>query len=235
VTTPAVETVWVRDCEGDHFALRPTQFVLACADANTFFDHITWTSWGGKIATGRGTLVANTCTPDCAAGKYVSEPAAIALGALAERAGHLDYGYFWTAPDRPNPHHLLSVTGPLYYQAATSPSVSVWVRDCPGDHFGVAPARMVLTCADANTYLEDLTWTTWGDKIATGRGTLVENTCTPDCVAGKFVSEPAAVALGALGNRDGLPDYAHVWMSPLPPNSYRLHSFSNTLYYGPLG
>ena len=52
------------------------------------------------------------------------------------------------------------------------------------------------------------------------------------------MSEPAAVAigaLGALGNRDGLPDYAHVWMSPLPPNSYRLRSFINTLYYGPLG
>ncbi len=99
----------------------------------------------------------------------------------------------------------------------------------------------MLTCAASNTYLEDLTWTTWGATVATGRGTLVENTCTPNCASGELVSEPAAVAigalgaLGALGNRDGLPDYAHVWMSPLPPNSYRLRSFSNTLYYGPLG
>ena len=93
----------------------------------------------------------------------------------------------------------------------------------------------MLTCAASNTYLEDLTWTTWGATVATGRGTLVENTCTPNCASGELVSEPAAVAIGALGNRDGLPDYAHVWMSPLPPNSYRLRSFSNTLYYGPLG
>ena len=229
----AATAVWVRDCEGEKLALRPSHFVLACADGNTFLEHVTWTSWGGRIATGRGTLVANTCTPDCAAGKYVSEPAQVALGALGQRAGHLDYGYVWTRPDNPNPQRLLSLHGPLSYQGASSTSATVWVRDCPPDRFAAAPGGLVLTCADANTYLKDVTWTTWGGRIAIGRGTLVENTCTPDCAAGKYVSEPAAVALGGLAYRDGRADYGHVWMSPLAPNRYRLHAFSSSLYYGP--
>ncbi len=226
---------WVRDCVGDPLEVRPSSFVLSCADANTLFQDITWSSWGGRIATGKGTLVANTCTPDCAAGKYVSEPAQIALGALAERAGHLDYGYVWTRPDEPNRYRLLPLDGSLTYYGATSPNAEVWVRDCPGDHFGVAPADFVLTCADANTYLKDVTWTTWGGKVATGKGTLVENTCTPNCVSGKFVTEPAVVSLAGLGQRDGYSDYGHVWMSPLPPNPHHLLSFNSFLYYGSVG
>lgn len=59
----------------------------------------------------------------------------------------------------------------------------------------VKPARYVLSCADANTYFDDIHWTTWGGASAKATATYVENTCTPSCVAGRFVRYPGSLTL----------------------------------------
>jgi hypothetical protein len=47
----------------------------------------------------------------------------------------------------------------------------------------LAPRALVITCADADDYLTQLTWTSWG-SVAFGRGIERINDCTPCCAAG---------------------------------------------------
>ncbi len=74
--------------------------------------------------------------------------------------------------------------------AATAPRVLA----CTGKAV-VKPVRYVLTCADANTYFDDIHWTTWGSASAKATATYVENTCTPSCVAGHFMRYPGSLTL----------------------------------------
>jgi hypothetical protein len=67
------------------------------------------------------------------------------------------------------------------------------------------PTKIVLACADYNSYVDKLSWSSWTERGATGNGTLVENDCTPSCVAGKFFSYRVVVELGkAVTTRYGL-------------------------------
>jgi hypothetical protein len=67
------------------------------------------------------------------------------------------------------------------------------------------PTKIVLACADYNSYVDKLSWSSWTARGATGHGTLVENDCTPSCVAGKFYSYRVVVELGkAVTTRYGL-------------------------------
>lgn len=50
---------------------RPRRMTLACGDGNTALSGLKWSSFGGAIAKGKGTLETNTCTPNCAEGKTV--------------------------------------------------------------------------------------------------------------------------------------------------------------------
>jgi hypothetical protein len=69
------------------------------------------------------------------------------------------------------------------------------VFDCPGQHALVRPKDFVLACADGNSALEKLAWATWAPGLASAKGTLVQNDCTPYCAAGHFHSYPALVVL----------------------------------------
>ncbi|MHB8505392.1 MAG: hypothetical protein ACYDEN_06700 [Acidimicrobiales bacterium] len=71
------------------------------------------------------------------------------------------------------------------------------VVDCHG-RVVRKPTNYVVTCADANVRWKDVTWSTWSATSAAGHGTLVENTCRPTCVAGRFISYPAEVSLGGV-------------------------------------
>jgi hypothetical protein len=51
---------------------RPKTLVLTCGDANTALKGLSWSSFGGATAQGKGTFVTNTCEPNCASGKNVS-------------------------------------------------------------------------------------------------------------------------------------------------------------------
>lgn len=63
----------------DKAELRPRSFVIACADANTYLEHITWRSWTGSGATGSGIYIANTCRPTCVAGTFTHIGATVRL------------------------------------------------------------------------------------------------------------------------------------------------------------
>ncbi len=58
---------------------RPASIVVACADANFYVDHLTWSSWGARSAVGKGTAHVNDCTPNCAAGHFHTFAARIRL------------------------------------------------------------------------------------------------------------------------------------------------------------
>lgn len=78
--------------------------------------------------------------------------------------------------------------------ATAGGAAGVVVVNCTGQD-QVRPASFVLTCADANDSLTGVHWVSWGSSEAFGSGTEQENTCTPSCAAGKFVSYPALVVL----------------------------------------
>jgi hypothetical protein len=58
-------------------ASRPKLLTLTCGDGNTVLKGLTWSSFGGATATGKGTFVTNTCEPNCSDGKNVSYPATV--------------------------------------------------------------------------------------------------------------------------------------------------------------
>ena len=70
--------------------------------------------------------------------------------------------------------------------AATQNRVVGWVS-CDMGAMGmltVQPVRHVLSCADHNSGLRKLTWSSWTSRTATGAGVYYWNDCTPDCAAG---------------------------------------------------
>jgi len=88
---PAARMV-VFDCPGQHAMVRPKSFVLACADGNSAFDKLTWSAWGPGLASAKGTLVQNDCTPYCAAGHFHRYPALVVLwGSKAVGSGEHAY------------------------------------------------------------------------------------------------------------------------------------------------
>ena len=78
----------VFDCPGQHALVRPKSFILACADGYAYFDKLAWTSWTPGLASARGTLVLNDCTPYCAAGHFHSYPAIVVLWGSKAVPGH---------------------------------------------------------------------------------------------------------------------------------------------------
>jgi hypothetical protein len=79
---------------------------------------------------------------------------------------------------------------------ATPVPVRTVVFDCPGHPAPlVRPGTFVISCADANTYLGKLSWTSWTPGLASATGRLEENDCTPYCAAGHFHAYPAVVVL----------------------------------------
>ena len=78
-------------------------------------------------------------------------------------------------------------------QAPARPNVIV---TCLGKQ-QVRPATVVLACADYNSLIQKISWTSWTRTLASGTGTLVQNDCIPYCAAGHFHSYPVLVMLWA--------------------------------------
>jgi hypothetical protein len=72
---------------------RPTRIILACADVGLYVDHLRWSSWGGRVAVGRGVYHFNDCEPSCVAGHFHTLGATIHLFARRACPGgtHLYY------------------------------------------------------------------------------------------------------------------------------------------------
>ncbi len=67
------------------------------------------------------------------------------------------------------------------------------------------PAGFQYNCGAAHPYswLQDVTWATWGATSATGKGELTVNTCTPDCAAGNLENRPISIELSHPARLDG--------------------------------
>lgn len=75
-----------------------------------------------------------------------------------------------------------NVAGASSASASANPSAAPTgtlpvLRNC-GEASQTQPARIVLSCADQNDYLENITWSDWSTDLATGTGTRV--TVDPD-------------------------------------------------------
>jgi hypothetical protein len=75
--------------------------------------------------------------------------------------------------------------------APATPAAVPKVYNCL--HAQVRPGSFTLACADGNSSLTHLSWSSWTASSATGTGTQVINDCVPYCAAGKFRSYPARV------------------------------------------
>lgn len=91
--------------------------------------------------------------------------------------------------------------------ASTSVKSAVKITNC--NKAVSRPTSVVLTCADANTLLSKLSWSSFGGSTATAKGTFQTNTCKPNCSAGKVVKYPVTVkASGSLSCKGGVRVYA---------------------------
>jgi hypothetical protein len=67
------EQVVVLNCL-DKEQVRPSSFILACADANDYLTKLSWRSWGHYLASAVGMQEENDCIPYCAAGHFHAYP-----------------------------------------------------------------------------------------------------------------------------------------------------------------
>ena len=62
----------------------------------------------------------------------------------------------------------------------------------------VKPSRFVVTCADAGVSVTGLRWSKWSASEGVAKGTLVQNTCEPNCAAGRFTRQSVTVRVWRL-------------------------------------
>jgi hypothetical protein len=82
---------------------------LACGDDAVVVTGVSWSTWGGATASGRGQLGENTCGTSlqpCAEGHLVFEPATIVLGDLTASALGSSYRSVRVRPLPPNNGHF---------------------------------------------------------------------------------------------------------------------------------
>lgn len=80
-SSPAATQVVIYGCDGQPVG-QPTGFVLACGDGGVALQGLTWSGWGGSIATATGLLRGNTCVPNCAVGGSTSNSASVTVSGL---------------------------------------------------------------------------------------------------------------------------------------------------------
>jgi hypothetical protein len=76
------------------------------------------------------------------------------------------------------------------------PNGVAWINNC--GPLASAPKEIVLTCADANSYLTNLAWHGWGSSSTSTTGVAHQNDCKPYCAAGHFHTYPAKVTASKL-------------------------------------
>lgn len=80
-TASAVTTPAMLSCNSQR-QVAPGHYVLACADANAQLSHQHWHGWGSKNAHATGQYVYNNCSPSCAAGSFVTDPATVTVSRI---------------------------------------------------------------------------------------------------------------------------------------------------------
>ena len=103
------------DCLGKPH-VRPTEVVLACADANFGVRKLRWTGWGESFAAATGVAYANDCTPNCAAGHMHRYQAVIVVSGTQRCTGRTAYSRIAVGFIGPSPYPK-SKAGDLIYPA----------------------------------------------------------------------------------------------------------------------
>lgn len=65
------------------------------------------------------------------------------------------------------------------------------------------PGTIMIYCGDGGAYISKISWNTWGEDGAIGKGEYYRNLCNPDCADGKIVHAPVNVSLRDLTPRKG--------------------------------
>jgi hypothetical protein len=73
--------------------VRPSAYVMACADGGATLSKVTWVSWR-NVAFGTGTEVVNDCFPACVGGKFYRYPVLITLWRAVTWPHHSGRQYF---------------------------------------------------------------------------------------------------------------------------------------------
>lgn len=118
----SAEHVVVVNCSFKQQA-RPSSFILTCADAGDVLTNLRWVNWGPGAAFATGIEQINNCTPNCAAGKFISYPVLVNLWRPEALPGHPGTFYFSRATrvytaNRP-PLYYCNGTHTCYPQTAT--------------------------------------------------------------------------------------------------------------------
>jgi hypothetical protein len=106
---------------------------------------------------------------------------------------------------------------------ATTRPVPGVVADCirAPHQLSIRPAGITLACADNGIGVENMAWTSWTTSDATGKGTLWEKLCKPNCAVGQIGTYPVAVTLSAVKISSQGPWFSRLtvtWEATRPPN-----------------
>lgn len=113
----------------------------------------------------------------------------------------------------------------------TSKRVTPRIMTCAGKTV-YEPKSYVITCADANSLLVKIHWTSWTPTSASALATYSANDCTPYCAAGKFHSYPARVLFSGTDHTKYGPLYSRLEVSYAIGS--KVHSYWTTLPLRPL-
>lgn len=86
----------------------------------------------------------------------------------------------------------------------------VYLIECVPENTVEQPASFVLSCADSGEWLDGLTWTSWGEPVATATGALVRNNCEPSCAEGTDERFEVTVTADRLVEGDSIAAYARL-------------------------
>lgn len=102
---------------------------------------------------------------------------------------------------------MLVILGTTSAAATSSMKSSMKITNCLKAE--TRPTSVTLTCADANTRLSKLRWSSFGGSTAAAKGTFETNTCKPNCAAGKTVKYTVTIkASGTRSCKGGVRVYA---------------------------
>ena len=79
----------------------------------------------------------------------------------------------------------------------------VYVSSCGMQDY--KPSAIIKFCADAGVGIDEIVWTTWNAKGATGEGKYQINDCKPTCVAGKLYYADVTLTLSKTKTINGKP------------------------------
>src|SRR5438270_8470335 len=84
---PVASSTVLFDCQSKSH-VEPGNFILACADGNSYLTRLSWRSWTPQQAVASGVHELNDCTPYCAAGRFHGYPVVVTLWRTEPVAGH---------------------------------------------------------------------------------------------------------------------------------------------------